>query len=93
MTMKALTAAALLALATPLMAGAVTAETPGVKAGATLRDAGDLRLGRIDRVLDDGSVRIIFDGRFVTVPADKLVVADNGTVSTTLTKREVAKLR
>ena len=91
--MKTLSAALLLALAMPLVSGAAAAQTPAVKMGDTLRDAGDIRLGRVDRVLQDGSVRIIFDGRFVTIPADKVVVAENGNVSTTLTKREVSKLR
>lgn len=91
--MKLLSTALLLAFAAPLATGASAAEAPAAKIGSTMRDAGDLRLGRVDRVFEDGSVRIIFDGRFVTVPADKISVAENGDVTTSLTKREVAKLR
>ena len=90
--MKALSIAAALVFATPLIATAAYADAPAVKAGKTLRDASNIRLGRIDKVNDDGSVRIIFDSRFVTLPADKLVVAENGDASTTLTKREISKL-
>lgn len=91
--MKTLAIAAALALVAPLAATAAYADAPAVKAGKTLRDASNIRLGRIDKVNEDGSVRIIYDSRFVTVPADKVVVAENGDASTTLTKREVSKLR
>ncbi|MET0370383.1 MAG: hypothetical protein ABW039_03295 [Sphingobium sp.] len=80
------------ALAT--QAGAADSATAAVaaKRGATLRDAKGSRLGTIDRVNADGSVQIIFNSKFVTIPADKLVSSDAGT-ATSLTKAEVAKLR
>ena len=63
-----------------------------VKPGRTLRDASNARLGKIDQINADGSVRIIFDARFVTIPADTISVA-GGEPVTSLTKREVSKLR
>jgi hypothetical protein len=82
-----LAAAALALLASPL-----AAETVAPKRGTTLRDAKAARLGPIDRVNADGSVQIIFNSRFVTIPADKLTVGEKG-VATLLTKAEVSKLR
>lgn len=63
-----------------------------LKPGRTIRDAGNLRLGKIDRVTDDGSVRLIFNSRFVTIPASTLS-ANEGNLVTSLTKREVSRLR
>lgn len=63
-----------------------------LKPGRTVRDTNSLRLGKIDRVTEDGSVRLIFSSRFVTIPGDTLSVKD-GDIVTSLTKREVAKLR
>lgn len=78
--------------ATPAMAPAVATDPAVVKPGRTLRDASNVRLGKIDRVNADGSVKIIFDSRFVTVPAESIRVTD-GEPSTTLTKRDVSRLR
>ena len=76
-----------------LVTTSALAQNPSpAKRGATLRDAKSARLGTIDRVNSDGSVQIIFNSKFVTIPADKLVVADDS-VTTSLTKAEVAKLR
>ncbi|MDB5714603.1 MAG: hypothetical protein JWO15_2000 [Sphingomonadales bacterium] len=75
-------------IATPVLAQ--TALSP--KRGATLRDVNATRLGTIDRINGDGSVQIIFNSKFVTIPANKLVVAQDA-VSTSLTKSEVSKLR
>lgn len=82
--------AAALIIATPALAQTAPAST--VERGQTLRDANAARIGVIDRVNADGSVQIIFDSRFVRIPADKLVAAENG-VNTTLTKREIRRLR
>jgi len=89
--------AAAFALAAPL--SAQTVDTPGavstteeVKVGRTLRDANNARLGRIDRVNADGSVRIIFDTRFVTIPADTISVSGD-TPTTSLSRRDVARIR
>lgn len=76
----------------PAAAAVPAASTDAIKAGLMLRDASNVRVGKIDRVNEDGSVKIIFNSRFVTVPADTLRVVDGG-ASTTLTKREIARLR
>lgn len=79
-------------IAAPLAAESVaTSGAVAPKRGATLRDAKATRLGTIDRVNADGSVQIIFDSHFVTIPADKLVASTDG-VATSLTKAEVSKL-
>lgn len=84
--------AALIA-ATPLAASAQDATVPAqVRQGQTLRDANLARLGTIDRVLADGSVQIIYSSHFATIPASSLSV-ENGVVKTSLTRKEVAKLR
>lgn len=78
-------------LVAPVMAQ-TTSASADIQAGRILRDAGNVRLGKIDRVNPDGSVRIILDERFVTIPAETLSV-QNGEVTTSLTKKEVARLR
>lgn len=83
-------AIAALALATPVLAQAPVAEM--AKAGKILRDSAGATVGRIDRVEADGTVKVIFDSRVVAVPADSIKVVD-GQASTTLTKREVGRLR
>jgi len=88
----ALAIAATMFVAAPLAAESVATSGPvAPKRGATLRDAKATRLGTIDRVNADGSVQIIFNEHFVTIPADKLIVAKDG-VATSLTKAEVSKL-
>ncbi|QKS00331.1 hypothetical protein F9288_12370 [Sphingomonas sp. CL5.1] len=77
--------------AAPEATGTSPAATVALKRGATLRDAKSIRLGTIDRVNADGSVQIIFDSKFVTIPADKIVTSQDG-ASTSLTKAEVSKL-
>lgn len=78
-------------LVAPTMAqeAAATAE---IRTGRTLRDPANVRVGKIDRVNADGSVRVIFEERFITIPADTLSVKD-GEVTTSLTRREVSRLR
>ena len=61
------------------------------KRGELVRDANATRIAAIERVNPDGSVKIIFGSRFVTIPANKLQVAADG-VTTTLTRREVSRL-
>jgi hypothetical protein len=84
----AIAIATLAFVATPLVAQTTMAP----KRGATLRDVNATRLGTIDRINSDGSVQIIFNSKFVTIPANKLTVAQDS-VSTSLTKSEVSKLR
>ncbi len=81
---------------TPSMVAPVMAETTSaaadIQTGRVLRDSANVRLGKIDRVNPDGSVRIILDERFITIPAETLSV-NNGEVTTSLTKKEVTRLR
>lgn len=63
-----------------------------VRPGMMLRDAKNIHLGTVDRVLKDGSVRLISNGRLVTIPAATIVVSDRGAM-TTLTRTEIAKLK
>lgn len=84
-----LIAAAMLALATPAMAQDA-AET--VRHGQILRDANNARIGKISRVEDDGSLRVIFNQRLATIPADTVSVVEGRPV-TSLTKKEVARLK
>ncbi len=94
---KPLFLAAAITLAAPASAQSADA-TPAastaadVQAGRILRDASNARLGKIDRVNSDGSVRIIFNARFVTLPADTISVV-NGEPTTSMTKRDISKLR
>lgn len=81
--------AATLALAAPALA---QGPAKPISAGTTLRSSDMGRVGQIDRVNADGSVQIIFRTKFVTVPASTLSVTDKGEVTTSLTKREIAKL-
>lgn len=62
-----------------------------LKQGVMLRDANKARLGKIDRVNPDGSVQLIYRSKFVTIPAEKIVVSEDG-VTTSLSRQEVAGL-
>ena len=73
-------------------ASAQSASALVAKPGQTLRDVKATRLGVIDRVNADGSLRLIVGSRIVTVPAETVAVTDAG-VTTSLSKRDVAKLR
>lgn len=82
---------AAVAVAAPTLAQ--DAAAPAVaKAGRMLKDSTGGRVGKIDKVLADGSVRVIVDERFVTVPAATLSIVD-GEAVTSMPKRDVAKLR
>ncbi len=89
---SAFIALALLASTPVFAADTAPAAQAEVKTGAMLRDSNNYRLGAISRVNADGSVGLIIDSRFVTIPADTLSVVD-GKVVTRLTKREVIGLR
>jgi len=73
-----------------LTATSAMADAP--RPGQVIRDSGNARVGNVDRVNADGSVRLIYDSRFVTIPADKLEVKDNA-VLVSLKKNEIAKIR
>ncbi len=80
-----------LAFAAPTLAQE-TAAPAVAKAGHMLKDSAGGRVGKIDKVLADGSVRVIFDERFVVVPAATLSIVD-GEAVTSMPKRDIAKLR
>lgn len=86
--MRAIIITALLLTAVPAAAQVVT---EGPKAGQVLFGANNSRIGVVDRVLADGSVRVIVGEKLVTVPASTLSVAAGKPV-TTLTKTEIRKL-
>lgn len=73
-------------------APALAADGPVATRGAMLRDANDVRVGQVDRVAADGSVGLIIGSKYVTVPADKLALVE-GKLTTSLTKKEIARLR
>jgi len=77
-----------LALSTAVAAPAMAE----VAKGQTLYDGAGKRLGKIDSVGADGSVSIIFRGKFVSVPGDTVSEAE-GKVMTKLSKQEVGKIR
>jgi hypothetical protein len=89
---KALFVAASLIAATPALA----ADAPEIKANAMVVTADGARIGRIDRVVTDAQgapvgAKIIFEGRFVTIPASSLTSGEKGLV-TSLSKKDVRKL-
>jgi hypothetical protein len=77
--------------ATPALAGVTTSDQPAaveVKIGTVLRDANDVRLGTVNRVNPDGSVRIILRGKLVVIPAAS-VSSVGGKLVTKMTEREI----
>jgi hypothetical protein len=79
-------------VATPVLAADAPAGAPAVTAirGKMLMASDGARLAPIYRVSNDGA-QIILDGRMVTVPTNT-IAADNGKVSTSLTKAQVIAL-
>jgi hypothetical protein len=63
-----------------------------VDAGKMLYSAAGTRIASIYRVTSEGNPQVILDGRLVTVPASSLSDV-NGKVTTSLTKRELARAR
>ncbi|MFQ3665375.1 MAG: hypothetical protein SNJ79_04965 [Sphingomonadaceae bacterium] len=90
----------LLALALAAATPALAADSPtppagaeaAVSAGQVLRGADNVRLGRIDRVFPDGSVRVIAGERFAVIPASEIQVVDGKPV-TRLSRRDIERLR
>lgn len=83
-------AVALAVVATPALAVDVAANptavaAPVVHQGDMLRDANNARLSAVDSINKDGSVGIILNGHYVTVPASTLSMA-NGKLVTSLSK-------
>ena len=56
--------------------------------GKMLVAANGARLGLVYRVMPDGSVQVIVEGRMTTIPGSTLSMA-NGELTTTLTKNDV----
>ena len=74
----------------PVMSQAAPAAS-AVTEGALLFSQDGHRLGAVYKVTDDGSARLIVDGKMVTIPASTLSDV-NGTLTTTLTKMQVYDL-
>jgi len=82
-------AVALLSTSIPAFA---QAPADSIRVGKALRGANDARIGTIDSVLADGSVRVIVESRYVVIPASTLTVA-NGVATTSLSRKDVNKMR
>jgi hypothetical protein len=76
----------------PAFAADAPGTTPQVKNGALLRDVNNAVLGNVSRVNSDGSLGLIVDYKFVTVPAASVTVV-NGKAMTTLSKKEIVGAR
>lgn len=75
-------------------AEAPAAEAPApveARRGQMVVTAGGIRLGSVSRVNSDGSPRVIFEGRVITVPVSSLTLEDGRLVSS-LTRAEIAAL-
>ena len=87
--MKLLFAAALALTAAPCMAA--NTPPPGnvvAHPGDMLRDVNNVRVAPVDTVNADGSVGLILDSRYVTVPAATLSIA-NGKLTTSQSKSQL----
>lgn len=71
---------------------AAATPTVAARAGQPLYDGKGKRVVTVHRVMDDGAVQIIYDGRVITVPAATLSLVD-GKLSTTLTRSELTRMR
>ncbi|WP_232824384.1 hypothetical protein [Blastomonas sp. UPD001] len=57
----------------------------------TIYDAEGKRVGKVTRVLEDGSALVIYKGKVVRIGASTLTAAE-GKVTTSLSKKELARL-
>lgn len=57
----------------------------------TIYDAEGKRVGKVTRVLEDGSALVIYKGKVVRIGASTLTAGD-GKVSTSLSKKDLARL-
>jgi hypothetical protein len=83
---------AAMALTTP----AIAAEAPAVTRNQAIFSAEGTKLGKVERVIaaTDGSpvaVRLIYRGKFITVPLQTLSTGEKG-LTTTMTNAELKKL-
>ena len=67
------------------------AQADAVSKNQTIFDVEGKRVGKVTRVLEDGSVLVIYKGKVVRIAADTLNTSDEK-VATSLTKRELARL-
>ncbi|WP_373487546.1 hypothetical protein [Blastomonas sp.] len=81
---------ALLFTASTAAAPAIAQDDVLISKNQTIFDAEGKRVGKVTRVLEDGSALVIYRGKVVRVGATTLT-ADEGKVSTSLTKRELAR--
>ena len=94
---KSATGVALAAMAVLLVPSAYAetdAPAPAVKVerGAKLYSSAGNRIGSVYRVTAEGNPQVILNGRIVTVPASSLTDV-NGKLTTSLSKRELARTR
>jgi hypothetical protein len=87
-----------LAAAVVFSGSAAMAEVAVPKAGALVRSSDGKRIGRVDRIVtgQDGqpvSASVIYDSRFVYIPVSTLTVAEDGRMTTSLSRKEVSALR
>lgn len=89
----ALITIALAALSAPAIASDLPSARPAsiARQGDMLRDSNNVRIGSIDAVNKDGSVGVIYNSRYVTVPGDTLSLV-NGKLTTKLTSAQVGSL-
>lgn len=87
--LSAFVAVALISTSIPAFA---QAPADSIRIGKTLRGANDARIGTIDSVLADGSIRVIVESRYIVIPASTLTVAD-GIATTSLSRKDVSKMR
>ena len=81
-----------IALFLALAALSQTVYAEGYQNGQIVRTSTGAKVGMIDRVNADGSVRIIYGERFVTLPADSLK-SEKGAVWTSMDRKGIDKLR
>ncbi len=62
-----------------------------VHVGEIVRTPTGARVGAVDRINDDGSLRVIHDDQFITLPANSITSQD-GKVTTSLAAKEINKL-
>jgi hypothetical protein len=88
--MRYMLAALLIATPLPTLAQAPAAGiSTDLHVGQTLRDPTGTKIGKIDRVFTDGSVRVILDAKLVVIPASTISIV-NGKPVTTLSRREAS---
>jgi len=84
-------ATGLVLLVSPTLVSAQTAGTAqSIKSGAWVFSADGRRVGRVDDIAN-GTAAIIYNGRLIHIPIDKLTAGDKGLVSS-LTRKEIDQL-